>query len=69
MVNLWKAEPVAVVNAVRLCALAAMTFGLHLSTEQLVASMTALEAVLTLITRGAVVAQDTHTQIVSAMGK
>lgn len=66
---LWKAEPVAIVNAVRLCALAAMTFGLHLTTEQLVASMTALEAVLTLIQRGAVVATDTHEQIVGAMNK
>lgn len=52
--NLWTREPVAIVNAVRLVALAAMSFGLQLTTVQLVASMTALEAVLTLFTRAQV---------------
>lgn len=65
---LWKAEPVAIVNAVRLVCLAGMTFGLHMDTTQLVASMTALEAVLTLFQRSAVVAPDTHADIVKAMG-
>lgn len=44
-------EPVAIVNAVRLVLLAAVTFGLSLTDAQLVASMAALEAVLTLFTR------------------
>ena len=44
-------EPVALVNAVRLVLLAAITFGLSLTDAQLVASMAALEAVLTLFTR------------------
>ena len=52
--NLLKAEPVAVVNVVRLIALAAMTFGLKLTTIQLAASLLALEAVLTLFTRSQV---------------
>ncbi len=51
---LWAKEPVAIVNAVRLCCLAGMTFGMHLTNEQLVASMLALEAVLTLFTRAQV---------------
>lgn len=51
---LWSREPVAIVNAVRLVALAAMTFGLKLTAEQLMASMVALEAVLTLFTRNQV---------------
>lgn len=49
--RLFTPEPVAVVNAVRLVLLAAITFGLHLTDAQLVASMAALEAVLTLFTR------------------
>lgn len=53
--GLWTREPVAVVNAVRLVLLAAMTFGLQLSPAQLLAAMTALEAVLTLFTRSQVV--------------
>ena len=52
--NLLKAEPVAVVNVVRLIALAAMTFGLKLTTIQLAASLLALEAILTLFTRSQV---------------
>lgn len=47
-------EPVAVVNAVRLCVLAAVTFGLDFTDVQLGASMLALEAVLTLFTRARV---------------
>ncbi|MFZ5875165.1 MAG: hypothetical protein ACOYXU_02035, partial [Nitrospirota bacterium] len=47
-------EPIAVVNAVRLVLLAAIAFGLHLTDVQLVASMAALEAVLTLFTRSRV---------------
>lgn len=47
-------EPVAVVNAVRLVLLAGITFGLHLTEAQIVASMLALEAVLTLFTRSKV---------------
>lgn len=49
--NPLTAEPVAVVNAVRLVLLAAITFGADLSNVQLVASMAALEAVLTVFTR------------------
>lgn len=52
--NLWAQEPVAIVNSVRLCALAGMTFGLHLTPTQLLASMAALESVLTLFTRASV---------------
>lgn len=55
MNSLWSKEPVAIVNAVRLIALAAMTFGLQLTATQLLASMTALEAVLTLFTRSQVI--------------
>jgi hypothetical protein len=58
MTNLWSKEPVAIVNAVRLVALAAMTFGLQLTATQLLASMTALEAVLTLFTRSQVTSAD-----------
>ena len=53
----FQTEPVAVVNAIRLVVLAAMAFGLHLSEVQLVATMTALEAVLTLLTRSQVTNQ------------
>lgn len=51
----WQREPVAIVNAVRLVLLAAITFGLSLTDAQLVASMAALEAVLTLFTRQQVI--------------
>lgn len=54
MKNPLNYEPVAIVNAVRLVALAAMTFGLQLTNTQLVSSMAALEAVLTLFTRSQV---------------
>jgi len=54
MINPLNFEPVAIVNAVRLVALAAMTFGLDLTNTQLVSSMAALEAVLTLFTRSQV---------------
>lgn len=47
-------EPVAIVNAVRLVILAAATFGLSITDAQLVATMVALEAVLTLFTRSKV---------------
>ena len=59
MTNLWSKEPVAIVNAVRLVALAGMTFGLHLTDGQLGASILALEAVLTLFTRSQVTSADT----------
>lgn len=59
MNSLWSKEPVAIVNAARLVALAAMSFGLQLSATQLLASMTALEAVLTLFTRSQVTSADT----------
>ena len=54
LMRLWQNEPVAIVNAVRLVCLAAVTFGLHLTPEQIVAAMAALEAVLTLFTRAQV---------------
>lgn len=57
--NILESEPVAVVNAVRLVALAGMAFGLHLTMPQLIASVAALEAVLTLFTRSQVTAPDT----------
>lgn len=47
-------EPVAIVNAVRLAVLAAMTFGLDLTEAQLIAVMAALEAALTLVARQSV---------------
>lgn len=59
MNNPLNTEPVAIVNAVRLVALAGMTFGLHLTDIQLGASMLALEAVLTLFTRSQVTSGDT----------
>lgn len=49
-----RTEPVAIVNAVRLTILAAMSFGLQLTDVQLVATMAALEALLTLVTRSRV---------------
>ena len=55
----FRAEAVAVVNAFRLCALAAMTFGLNLTTIQLGAMVLALEAVLTLFTRSQVTSGQT----------
>ena len=51
-------EPVAVANAIRLVLLAAISFGLHLTDVQLIASMAALEAGLTLFTRRAVTPVD-----------
>lgn len=54
MNNPFNREPVAIVNAARLVALAGMTFGWNLTPAQLLASMTALEAVLTLFTRSQV---------------
>jgi hypothetical protein len=51
-------EPVAIVNAVRLVLLAAVTFGLDLSDTQIVTAMVALEAVLTLFTRSQVTPVD-----------
>lgn len=47
-------EPVAIVNAIRLVALAAVSFGLTLTDAQLISLMAALEAVLTLLTRSQV---------------
>ena len=47
-------EPVAIVNAVRLAILAAVTFGLQWSEVQIIALMAALEAVLTVFTRSKV---------------
>lgn len=47
-------EPVAIVNAVRLVLLAVVAFGLDLTNTQIVTSMVALEAVLTLFTRSKV---------------
>lgn len=55
MTPFLQAEPVAIVNAVRLIILAGITFGLNITPAQLLASMTALEAVLTLATRHAVI--------------
>lgn len=57
--SIWSREPVAIVNAVRLVALAGMTFGLHLTNTQLAASMLALESVLTLFTRSQVTSPST----------
>jgi hypothetical protein len=54
MINPLNFEPVAIVNVVRLLLLAAATFGLELTNAQLIASMTALEAILTLFTRSQV---------------
>jgi hypothetical protein len=54
MRNPLNTEPVAIVNVVRLGLLAAGTFGLALTPAQLMATMTLLEAVLTLFTRAQV---------------
>ena len=50
----FKKEPVALVNAIRLVLLAAISFGFTLTDVQLLASMAALEAVLTLVQRSRV---------------
>lgn len=55
MGGIWQREPVAVVNAIRLVILAAVSFGLKWTPEQIVAAMAALEAVLTLLQRSQVV--------------
>jgi hypothetical protein len=47
-------EPVAILNAFRLVLLAGMSFGLNLTDTQLIAVMTAFEAILTLLTRSQV---------------
>lgn len=62
-------EPIAIVNAVRLVALAAIAFGLTLTDVQLVASMAALEAVLTLFARSQVVPVETHDEQVEMAGR
>jgi hypothetical protein len=59
MNNPLNSEPVVIVNAVRLVAMAAMTFGLKLTMPQLMSSMVALEAILTLFTRSQVTSADT----------
>lgn len=55
----FRTEPVAIVNAIRLIALASIAFGLQLTDVQLVAVVAALEAVLTLFTRSQVSNQQT----------
>lgn len=52
-------EPVAIVNAVRLAILAAITFGLAVTDVQLIATMAALEAALTLFSRQQVTPNET----------
>jgi len=52
-------EPVAIVNAIRLAILAAVSFGLDMSNSQLIATMAALEAALTLISRQQVTPNET----------
>lgn len=47
-------EPVAILNAVRLLILCAVSFGLDFTEAQIVGVMAALEAVLTVITRQSV---------------
>lgn len=56
---IWNREPVAIVNAVRLVILAAVSLGLSLEPGQIVTVMAALEAVLTLIARSQVVPTQT----------
>lgn len=57
--SIFGKEPVAIANAIRLCVLAAITFGLDVTDVQLIAGMAALEAVLTLFARQAVTPNDT----------
>lgn len=52
--NRLKNEPVALGVAIRLVLVAAMSFGLHLTDAQLVATMAAVEAVIGLFTRQSV---------------
>lgn len=52
---IWNREPIAIVNAVRLCVLAAVSLGFSMEPGQIVAVMGALEAVLTLVARAQVV--------------
>lgn len=49
-----RTEPVAIINCTRLVVLAGMSFGLKLTGNQLLASMAAAEAILTLWTRSRV---------------
>lgn len=56
---IFNREPIVIVNAVRLVVLAAVSFGLDLTEGQIVATMVALEAVLTLFSRSQVVPVDT----------
>lgn len=55
----WNAEPVALAAAIRAVILCAVAFGLKWTPEQIAAVMLAVEAVLTLITRQAVVSPTT----------
>jgi hypothetical protein len=52
-------EPVVIAGAVRAIILAAVAFGLELTPEQIAATMLAVEAVLTLLTRQSVTATAT----------
>jgi hypothetical protein len=53
--GLWRAEPAALIGAVRAVLVAAVGFGLDLSAEQITSLVLALEAIATVLTRKAVV--------------
>ncbi|HEV8177405.1 MAG TPA: hypothetical protein VGP44_06905 [Gemmatimonadales bacterium] len=64
LLKLWAAEPVLLVAAVRAVLVAAIGFGLNLSTAQVTSVILAVEALLSLlVTRQAVYAPATVTKI------
>lgn len=58
-------EPVALINTIRLAILAGAAFGLHISDANLIVLMALVEAVLTLVSRNLVTAND-HVEAVAA---
>jgi hypothetical protein len=67
--KLWKSEPALLIGALRAILVAAVGFGLNLSTEQITLVILALEAVLSTLTRSAVYAPDTVAALKSANAK
>ena len=61
-------EPVMIGAAIRAVILAAVTFGLSITTEQIAALMVAVEAVMALITRGIVTPNTLAEERVAAGG-
>ena len=60
--NIYNAEPIAVVTVIKLGLYMAVEFGLNLSSSQLVAIITFVEALAWLVMRGSVVSPATLNQ-------